>query len=741
MLYKFGKVAVRFRWPIIILWAALFLVSVPFALQAASNLKGGFGETDTESRLALDILRQELDVTESSMTLVFSSDSLKVDDPRYLAEMQRILSPIMAMPEVSDVTAFYNSISSRMVSVDGRTTFAIIALDVDLDSAIDLFPCVEEKLDEVRSPERELKVWATGGIPIFSDLNRASERDLRRGEVVSFPVVLVALILVFGGLVAAGLPVVIGGISVSIALAALFLLTQVTDVSIFALNIVSFLGLAVAVDYSLLVVSRFREELERSPKDEAVARTTATAGKALLFSGITTVIGLSGLLLFKFMMLRSIGLGGMLVIFISFVMAMTLLPAILSVLGDRVNRLSLIRIHSGMGRQGFWYRLASWVMRHPIMVATPLIVFLVLLGTPFLGVKIGAPWASILPTDAESRRGWDVLAEEMGPGALSPIVVVARTPNDILAPDTIGSLYDYIQPLQDDPRIDRIESLVTLHPSLQKEDYQALYSNRESWDLRVEQLVGEFASDDTTVIRVFSRSPPMGDETRDLVKDIRSRPVGDGFELLVTGVTADLEDSIDVMYQEFPWAVLYVMVTIYIALLLLFRSVLLPLKAVIMNGMSIFASYGALVYIFQQGHFQSLLGFQAEGFIESTVPILLFFIIFGLSMDYEVFLLSRVKEIYDETGDNASSVAQGLERTGRVITSAALILVLVAASFSTGDIIVIKALGVGIAIAIFLDATVVRALLVPAIMRLLGDWNWWSPRFLKRLLPGWGPPT
>ena len=737
MFYQFGKLTVRFRWPIILFWAIVLILTIPFALRAASSLKGGFGEADTESRRALDILRDDLGITESSMVVVFSSESLNARDPRYADEVQRILSPMAEMPEVVDITTFYNSTGSRMVSDDGYTTFSIVKLDREVDEAVDLVPELREKLNEAIAPDGALKAWATGGIPIFSDLNRASERDLRRGEAISLPLVLVALILIFGGLVAAGLPVTMGAISVSTALATLFLIAQITDVSIFALNIVSFLGLGVAVDYSLLIVTRFREELEENHADEAVARTIATSGKALLFSGITSVLGLSGLLMFKFMMLRSIGLGGMLVILISFSIATTLLPAILSVLGHRVNRLSLIRSRPRREGPRFWHHLASWVMRHPFRVSIPMIAFLVLLGVPFLGVNIGAPWATVLPPEADSRQGWDVLETEMGPGTLSPIVIVARSPNNILAPDNIGNIYDILQTLQDNPQVDRVESLVTLDASLGRAEYQALYSNSGLWNAQVNRLVEELAREHTMVIRVFSHSPPMSNETKEIVRDIRSTQVGDNLELLVTGVTADLEDSIDVMYQDFPFVVLYVMAATYIALFFLFRSVLLPLKAILLNGLSIFASYGALVYIFQQGHFQSILGFQPEGTIESTIPILLFSIIFGLSMDYEVFLLSRVKEIYDTTGDNALSVAQGLERTGKVITSAALVLVLVAASFSTGDIIVIKALGLGTAIAIFLDATVVRSLLVPALMLILGDWNWWCPAFLRRLVPWW----
>ena len=578
MFYRFGKYAVMFRWPIIIMWAGLFMLALPFALRAPSHLKSGFGTVDTESRAALDILVEEFDATESTIALVFASDTLTVYDRLYRAGMERVLSPILEIPEVKEVTTFYNSVGSQMVSDDGHTTFALISLDLELDEAMDLYPHLKQSLEDAVTSGGELKIWATGGIPIFSDLNVASERDIRRGEAVSLPLVLIALLIVFGGLVAAGLPVVMGAISVSIALATLFLLAQVTDVSIFALNIVSFLGLGVAIDYSLLVVTRFREELEDWPKDEAVARTTATAGRALLFAGVTSILGLSGLLLFDFMMLRSIGMGGILVILISFLAAMTLLPAILAVLGHKVNRLSLITRRPRVIGKGFWHNLASWVMVHPFLVAIPLIIFLVLLGTPFLGVKLGAPWSTVLPPDAESRQGWDVLSAEMGPGTLAPIVVVARSSRGILAPDAIGYLYEFSQSIQHDSRVDRVESLVSLDPSMRKEDYQSLYSSPEKWDSRLQQLVEEFASDRSMVIRVFSRSPPMADETKELVKAIRSTPLGNNLQLLVTGATADLEDSIDVMYRDFPKVVVFVMISIYVALFILFRSVLLPLN-------------------------------------------------------------------------------------------------------------------------------------------------------------------
>jgi len=541
--------------------------------------------------------------------------------------------------------------------------------------------------------------------------------------------------VVFGGLVAAGIPVALGGASVGVTLGLLYFVAQATEMSIFSLNLISLLGLGVAIDYSLLMVNRFREECARHTSHEAVARAMATAGRSIIFSGVTSALGLSGLLLFRIMMLGSLGLGGIMVILVSLLVATTFLPALLAVVGKKVDALSIVPV---VRREtGGWRRLASWVMRHPVVVMAPVMVFLLLLGTPSLGIKIGAPWAAILPPGSEAKEGWDVASRELGPGELAPLLVVMHTEGEILAPESVGALYDFAEQVTGDARVRNVQSIVSIDPGLSRQEYQAILSNIERFPPPVREEVLAATGEHTTVMKVYSRYGPMDDETKALLNDIRSTELGDDLTIYVAGETAELEDSIGIMYGNFPRVVLYVLGTIYLALLVLFRSAVLPLKAVLMNAMSIFASYGALVFIFQQGHFQGLLGFEASGYLEPTIPIILFCILFGLSMDYEVFLLSRVKETYDRTTDNTGSVAEGLQRTGGIITSAALILILVAASFSTGQIVLIKALGIGIAIAIFLDVTLVRALLVPALMRILGEWNWWAPGFIKRWIPRW----
>ena len=730
MLASLGAVIVRFRWWIIGFWGVAFLVSVPFASQAASSLKSGFGEVETESRIALRLMSERLELPESSVTLVFSSNVLEASDPRYVEAVERATAPLSRqIPEVDRLITFYGSENARMIAPDGRTTYAFVLLNADIDSATDLVPEIREAL----RPGDDLDVWVTGGVAIFSDLNKASERDLRRAEIITLPLLVVALLIVFGGVIAAGVPLAMGGLSIVITLALIHLLAQFTDMSIFVLNIASFLGLGMAVDYSLLMVSRFREELAHHEVAKAVEVTLATAGKAIVFSAGTSVIGLSGLLFFQFMMLRSLGIAGITVIVFSLLIALTLIPALLAALGTRINGLSITIVRIGEGL--FWFRLSRWVMRHPVAVAVPVTVGLLLLGAPFFSVKLGSPWASVLPEDAESRVGWNLVAQQFGPGELAQVIVVTTSETSTLSPENIAAAHEFVQRMEADPRVRRVDSIVSTDQNVTLDQFQFLYSLPSPEAIggpQVALALDQLVSDDRSLnlIRIVPEYGPVSDETHELARDIRANPPMGDLETHVTGITPDLQDTVDRMYSDFPKVIIYVAIVTYLALFFLFRSVVLPLKAVVLNILSILASFGALVFVFQQGHFQNLLGFTSEGITEASVPILLFAIVFGLSMDYEVFLLSRIKEEYEATGDNTQAVAVGMEKSGRIITSAALVLILVSAGFASGDILIVKTLGVGIALAILIDSTIVRALLVPALMRLFSTANWWAPGFL-----------
>jgi len=716
----------KWRWVVIGTWVLILLLAMPFGRLVTDELSSGFGRTDTESQKGIDILEQDMGLTQASVTVVFQSESLNYTDQEYRDEVNRALTTLSeARPEVASFLTPYKSGDPFMVSDDGKTVYAVVQLEQTLDEAMEGIPHLRENLES-----NILSIWVTGGIPIFYDINIVSEHDLRRAETVAFPLVLVVLVIVFGSLIAAGLPLLMGGCSILVTAALIYALAQFTDMSLFVLNIATLLGLGVAVDYALLVVSRFREELVNLEVREALAITMSTAGKSVIFSAITSILGLSGLLLFDFMMLRSLGIGGVTVMILSLTVALTLLPASIAVLGTRVNSLRIFPTIRGIKNFYFWHRLASWVMNHPIRVIVPLMIFLIVLGLPFLRVNLGAPWASVLPKEVESRAGFDVLSEEIGQGESGPTMVVYSSPTSVFSPSNIEALYTLTQALSSNPAVSRAESVLSLYPDFSLKEYQDKFAaNLNGIDPISKQLINTYAKKNATYIKVVPSYGIMSEETKELVRTIRSHPMpaGSDMTMYVTGGTADIMDSIEVIYGSFPSVVIYVLITIYIALFLLFRSVVLPLKAVIMNGMSIFATYGAVVLIFQDGYLQNILGFDSTGYVDAVLPIVLFCITFGISMDYEVFLLSRVKEIYDKTGDNTASVSYGLEKTGRIITSAALIMVLVCGSFALADIVIVKMFGIGLGLAILIDATLVRALLVPALMRIMGNFNWWAP--------------
>ncbi|MBA3643914.1 MAG: MMPL family transporter, partial [Chloroflexia bacterium] len=546
------------------------------------------------------------------------------------------------------------------------------------------------------------------------------------------------LLLVFGSVVAAIVPLAVGGASVASVLLVLFLVARQTDLSIFVLNLATMLGLGLAVDYSLFVTSRFREELRRTESVAmAIERTVATAGRAVFFSGLTVLIGLMGLIFFSFMFLRSVGVSGVIVVFLSVLAALTLLPAVLSILGRRIDRWAIRKaVQEDRDGHGFWAVLARWVMARPILVLIPTLLFLLILGLPFSRAVISSPDATILPRDLPSRQGFDILVDEYGAGEISPFLLVVQSPTSVFAEENLSALYDLSRLLATDPRIRLVQGPVPYAAGLRPDQIASFVGARQRLERSgIETGLSRFASERAAVIIAYTNYLPNDDRNKALLDEIRAHPVGGDLELLVDGGTAEIVDVVSLMYRDFPRAVALILVATYVVLLMLFRSVILPLKAIVMNSLSILASYGALVWVFQEGHLSDLLDFTPLGFVEASLPIIMFCVLFGLSMDYEVFLLSRVREEWDRTGDNTLSVATGLQRSGRIVTGAALIVVVVTASFVTADIILIKALGLGIALAVFLDATVVRALLVPATMRLLGSWNWWLPAPLRRLLP------
>ena len=734
-----GRFAARRRWPIVIAWAVLLLVALPIAPRVTGALRaGGFILDDLESARAKALLQDELGTPPSAVVVVLHSDTLTAGTPAFETAAAQAIAGVANAPYVARVVP--HTLATRQVSADGHTAYDVVLLTIPPDDSPAALPGIRDALNEPPGLDVEL----AGGPAFYGDVQSVSESDLRRSELISLPLAAVALLLVFGSVVAAALPLAVGGAAVVVALAAVFGVASATPMSIFVLNLATLLGLGLGVDYSLLLTSRFREEMASRPKDDpdrvakSVEATVATAGRAVFFSGLTVLLGLLGLVLFEFMILRSVGIAGAIVVFLAVASAVTLLPALLAIVGTRIDALAIRGTLPGDNTDGRWARLAHWVMRRPVAVLVPTLGLLLILGWPFLHVRFNAPDSTILPASVPSRAAFDRLAATFGEGEFAPLTLAIRTNGPATSAQNIAELYDYSRRLAADPRISRVEGLVDVDPRLGLPQYQLLYGDPNGpRDRFIAMALAATTKDDVTAFTVFTPYGPNRPEGRALVADLRN-PSGAlappaGISVLVGGGAADVTDVVNRVAADFPRTALFIVVTTYLVLFALLRSAVLPIKALVMNTLSIVASFGALVWIFQDGNLSSVLGFQPLGFVETTQPVILFCVLFGLSMDYEVFLLSRMKEVWDRTGDNEEAVARGLERSGRIVTSAALIVVVVAASFAFADIVLIKALGIGMALAVALDATVVRALLVPATMRLLGRWNWWAPAWARRV--------
>jgi len=721
---------------LVLVASILSIAAMVYSMQYGGRLgTGEFAAPEgTESGRVDDLLDEEVTKTPPSFMLIFGDEDEKATDPAFRDGVERALEPLEGDDRVTNVrTAYENgTVDEAMISKDEH--HSLVVVEMEEGSFSERQNAYVDLRQEVRPGPFE--VVAAGEMPLNEDFERVTERDLKRAEAVSLPLALLMLLFVFGSVVAAGLPIGVGVLAVTGGFVGTLLLARVMDVSIYATNIVTMIGLGVAIDYSLFVVSRFREEVVRYPVSEALARTMATAGRAILFSGLTVAIGFMGFLFFDVADLNSIGFAGSIVVAFSVVYGLTFLPALLAILGPRVDFLRLPFVHPERTTTGtgLWHGLATAVMSHPWRTLLPAVALLLVLGSPFLDIRLGLSGADTLSRDSESRRGEELLDRQFPDTSAYPMVVVLDYPQGSpLSRERIGETYDLSRWLEDRPGVKDVESIVNLGPGFSRDQYQELLSGpREDLPPPVRNALKRTTGDHVTVLTAYTSVGYNSDEAYDLVRQVRERHPEVGGGVLVGGWAAFDLDLTESVYEAAPPAIAFVVLATYVVLFLLLGSVLLPIKAVVVNFLSISASYGALVWVFQEGHLSGLLDF-TPGPINTTTPIIMFCILFGLSMDYEVMLLSRIREEYARTGDNRLSVALGIERTGRLITGAALIMATVFFSFGLAEAVVIKAIGLGMGLAVLVDATIVRALLVPATMRLMDRWNWWAPKPLARL--------
>lgn len=744
-----GRTVYRYRRMVALISVTIALVAAVLATDLTRSLSGG-GWIDPDSESAA-VARRLASGASSGSAQAFAvykgSPGADARSDEFQVAVAASLEALREDPLVTGVVGYAQLPDDRFISLDGTAAVVVLDLAQITEDAIDDVA----RLRELIGPIDGVDIALTGMAPIVHDAAETSERDLLRAELVSLPLALAILVVVFASLVAAGMPLLVAGLAVPTTLGIIAVLARQTEMSLFVLNISTMLGLALAIDYSLFIVSRFREELARGGSTaEAVERSVATAGKAVVFSALAVGIGLSGLLLFKAAALTSMGVAGVLVVVASATYAVTFLPAVLGMLGPRVNALGVATIHRRMRRDAAgsattegrpsrrWLSLARWVMVHPVAVLVPTLALLLVLGVPFLQVRQAIPDATIYPESMESGAAFMILQTEFAPGQTDPLVILAEVEGDPTDEGSLDQLTDYVQALQGIEGVARVDSFFTGLPNpLTGEPLttaQVVRAYREPGLREILQpLVDRYTQGSSVRIDIVSPYLTSSPRSGDLVAAVRALETPPGMITALGGTHAAGVDFLASMEERTPYVMVTVIAGMLAVLFLLFGSVVLPVKAVLMTLLSIVASFGALVWVFQLGNLEWLLAFEAPGYTIAGTPIILFAVLFGLSMDYEVLLLSRIHESYVRSGDNTEAVADGMARTAGIITGAASIMVLVFLSFAQAEILTVKALGVGMAIAVLLDATVVRVLLVPATMRLVGDWNWWAPGPLQRL--------
>ena len=732
MFDRWGRFVYRFRWPVLVVSALLLGVSIVGAVTGGKLVdSGGFGAdlpAGQTSKLIGREIQPQQKATGSFLTLIFSSSTLNVTDPAFQTALEQALVPLGSDARVTGAVTPYSAPAAARpsyISRDQHEALVIVSLKDDRLAAAGYIGSVVAEVNP-----GILKMVATGDVLINQAFNKTLEGDLQRAEYLALPITLLMLVLIFASLIAASLPLGVGLLAIVGGVGGTFFLARFTDVSQYALNIITLIGLAVAIDYSLFVVNRFRDELAAgASREDAIAKSMSTAGRAITFSGITVAIGLSAMLFFQGTFLASMGAAGTIVVSIAVLYGLTFLPAMLSVLGPWVDRLRL----PFLGRRkpagsGAWHSMALWVMKRPVVVLLPALAVLLLAGTPFLQLRLANGDVDQLPPSNQARQGYDTLIRDFPGQDQTNITVAVYYPSGSpLTADHVGAVYDLSRRFAAMPNVLRVSSMVDLDPSLSRADYQRLYSGSAAQlPPAMQQALVSGAGSHLVVLDIVTNKQYTSDDARAIVRAVRGESVPGG-QVLATGGTAFDLDIVNFILQKTPVAVATVILITYLVLFLLTGSVVLPLKAVLTNLFSISASFGAMVWIFQEGHLSGLLGFTPQS-IDPSIPVILFSIVFGMSMDYEVLLISRIQEEYRRTGDNQAGVALGLEKSGRLITGAAAIMVAVFLAFGMANIVIIKAIGVGLAVAIAIDATIVRIVIVPAVMRLLGRANWWAPR-------------
>jgi RND superfamily putative drug exporter len=756
MFEALGRFSYRFRWYVIAVWVAVFAVSIIATPYLEGVLKGGFADPNSSAEKAGALIEQKFNQGPTNLAVVFQSDTLRATSEEFQSLEKQALAKLTAarIANLTGTDTYASTGNALMISKDGKSSVAVLYFSADLQT-------VQDEVARVRQTLQNggLKTIVTGEPAVYADITSHSFKDLRKVEIYGLPVALVALILVFGSLVAAALPVVTGGLAVTVTLGAMYLIGRATSMSIFAMNVATLLGLAVAIDYALFIVWRFREELHRgaSVKD-AVVVTMARAGRSVFYSGAAVMVGVIGLVFFPSPGLRSLGIGGAMVVFFSVVASITFMPALLSVLGKRVNAIAVIRLHEAheSRRWKWWSRL---VLRRPWASIVVAMVLIGALAFPALSMKTQMTAATTLPASAEARQGLDVLESQFDWEALSPTLVLLTWEGDgSIDVLRAANLFLYGQKLAASDGVASVQSpfsiqgfsdpnaLAGLWPQ-----FQGLLNDPKNFQIpaggivldsgltvtadqlqQFKKLIELTVAPGAVVFRVVAESGLSGVQTNQLVEQLAQATPPPGYQMHLAGESAFSHDFLQQLNRWLPWVILWIVVSSLVVFSLMLRSVVLPVLAVAVNLLTIAMSFGWLVILFQGDALEGVLRFTSTGAVDAINRVLMLCILFGITMDYAVFMLTRMHERWQRSGDSRESVSVGLVRSGRIIVSAALLVVIVTGAFTFTSIGTTKMLGLGIALSIIADTLLVRLILVPAVMAYLGNSSWWWPKLRRK---------
>ncbi|MGL5742342.1 MAG: MMPL family transporter [Legionella sp.] len=729
--YRLGRLINHFRWPLIGFLLLVIIACIPFMPHIITPFKTtGFIDESSASAKTEVYMDKKLGYDDKNKFLImYHSHTLLATHTEFKDKIKKSLSDLKDFPIKHDI--IYPD--KDQISKDKHTAYVAVVFKSNE-------PLSDEHLaqfkESIKKPAH--MTMLLGGEPLFvQNVNKQTQTDLYKADFIATPVAIITLILVFGSVVAATLPIILGGGCALIILTTLYFLGHYFTLSIFTINIALLLGLCLCLDYSLFFINRFRDELKNGLNiQEAIAVTQETAGKAICFSGLAVFVSLSALFLFPVNILFSVAVGGLAAVFFAVLTSTIILPAILAVLKSKINFLS-VHIFRNKNHSSWWRWLAERVVNHPYLFFFPILIFLLILGYPVLHAKFGISDFRIFPENSEHRAFYDTYAKKFNINELNPIVVVVESSSSpILSRHNLSKIYNFVHKLKKNPLAKEVNGIIGTDSDLKKEQYYMLYHmDKKQLDSQVKQLLDTTTTKHMTTLNVVSEYPANSPETKKLITELQHMKIGSGLKIHLTGVSVSNIDVLHSIYKMLPYAILWIIGFSYLILLFLLRSLFLPLKAIIMTLLSLCAAYGALVLVCQNGYLSHWLNFQPQEMLDISLLVIIFCALFGFSMDYEVFLLSRIKEANQLTKHNKNSIVFGIEKSSRIITSAALIVIVISGSFLVADVLMVKAFGLGIAVAIFVDAFLIRSFLVPATMTIFKDWVWYLPKWLDRILP------